>query len=214
MNIRRSGVVKNLVAGALFFTAGTAAQAATVTYSGISSTDNNNLIGFDTSATAANVGDPNTLDIGVLPFTLTTLGAGVAMSDTLLVTVTAPLGFRLLSLSFQESGSYNATNGVIAATTQMLANNAGPPPGGQVFFSSLGNWGPLSEAIDLSGSVVTVANMSISNQLFATGSGASVFKSEAALVAQIAPIPLPPAAWMLGSALVGLVAVGRRKLGA
>ena len=28
-----------------------------------------------------------------------------------------------------------------------------------------------------------------------------------------AVVPLPPAAWMLGSALVGLVAVGRRKLG-
>ena len=30
---------------------------------------------------------------------------------------------------------------------------------------------------------------------------------------QAAVVPLPPAAWMLGSALVGLVAVGRRKLG-
>jgi hypothetical protein len=41
------------------------------------------------------------------------------------------------------------------------------------------------------------------------GLGGTLWKAE---INSVAPVPLPAAAWMLGSALVGLVTVGRRKL--
>ncbi|MDP6182406.1 MAG: hypothetical protein QF609_01170 [Gammaproteobacteria bacterium] len=195
-----------LLALAIVFST-TVAHAATVTFSGISATDGNDAAGFDVSATAA-VG--NTLNLGVLPFSITSAGGlPVTMSDALLLTVTAPAGWKIASLTYAESGTYDASGGFVAATTQMLVNGAGPAPGGTTHFGSFGGWGPLGQMVDLSAGTVTNATVSISNQLFAANV-ATVSKSSATLVAALVAVPVPPAFWMMGGALVALAAVRRR----
>ena len=63
--------------------------------------------------------------------------------------------------------------------------------------------------VDLSAGTVTNATVSISNQLFAANV-ATVSKSSATLVAALVAVPVPPAFWMMGGALVALAAVRRR----
>ncbi|MEQ8660799.1 MAG: hypothetical protein RLW62_08280 [Gammaproteobacteria bacterium] len=205
--MNRLTTAKSTLAAAALFCLSAAAQAMTVTYSAIGATDGSDATGFSVAGTSVNGGDPNLLDIGVTPFSLDSATASV-MSDTLLVTITAAAGYYLETIQFSESGEYDASNGVAAATVQMLAGNVGPQPGGQVFFNNAGAWGPLSQTIDLTGMQLTSVNVSISNQLFV--GNAAIQKTSAQLASTVAPLPLPAAVWMLGTSLASLLVVTGR----
>lgn len=200
--MKLSMTAKGTLAAAALFCLSVAAQAATVTFSNISATDGNDSAGFSVAGTSA---AGNDLMIDVTPFSIS--GFQV-MIDTFEVTVTAPTGYWITGLAFKESGEYNATDGAIAASVQMLANGTGPMPGSQFFSASSGGWGPLGQAIDLTGQQLTSVQVSIMNSLFAAN--ASVNKTSAILTATVAPIPLPAAVWMLGTSLASLLVVTGR----
>ncbi|MEQ8232413.1 MAG: hypothetical protein RLW61_10510 [Gammaproteobacteria bacterium] len=205
MNMRTSAT--GTLAAAALFCLSTAAQAMTVTYSDIKATDGTDSLGFSVAGTSVNGGDPNILDVDVTPFTLSSGGAS-AMSDTLIVTITAASGYYIEAIEFAESGDYDASNGFAAATVQMLAGGAGSEPGGQAYFNSAGSWGPLSQMLDISSLKLTSVTVSVSNQLFV--GNASIEKTSAQLAASVAPIPLPAAVWMLGTSLASLLVVTGR----
>ena len=90
------------------------------------------------------------------------------------------------------------------------------------------NSGPTNAFFTLGMPATAVNKQSISvhitNQVTAVGTGPGTTHLQKGVLTgdvlqqpefsvTFAPVPLPPAAWMLGSALVGLVTVGRRKLG-
>ena len=54
--------------------------------------------------------------------------------------------------------------------------------------------------------------VNVNNTLFSAGGG-SIEKLSSVIDVEVTAVPLPPAVWMLGAALGGLVTVGRRKLG-
>ena len=207
MRLTIKGLATSLAVLAVFFVA-QVSYAATVTFSDITATDGDDAVGFDVSATAVSGGDPNTLDLGVDPFSISAATTAI-MSDTLRVTVTAPVGYVITGLSYSEAGSWDATSGFAAATVQLLANGDGPSPGGVAGFATTGAWGPIGQDVDL-GAGVSEVMVSINNDLFAAG-GASISKSAGSLTATVSAIPLPPAVWMMGAAIAALVSVGRRQ---
>ena len=56
----------------------------------------------------------------------------------------------------------------------------------------------------------TMVAISVDNNLFAAN-GATLTKSDAQMGVTLAPVPLPPAVWMFGSAVAGLSVIGRRQ---
>jgi len=135
--------------------------------------------------------------------------------------ITAPTGMVITKLTYVESGVGTIAGtdaiGAIAESVQLIANGTPLSPLGAAAFGGPGSyvWGPLTQTFDFGAGVAEV-DFAVINTLFAfalTGSATNE-KLGASIEATLAPIPLPPAAWMLGSALVGLVTVGRRKLAA
>ena len=208
MNMKK---LTGFLAIALCLAFASSTNAMEVTFSDIANTDGNDASGYDTTATMANLLDGNVLDIGVLPYSISNANAA-SMVDTLTVTVTAPAGFEITTVRYTESGLYNASNGFAAATIQLLANTAefgqdGAAPGSMAFFNSNGGWGPLNQEIVFDAGVSS-ADVSIQNTLFV--GNADISKTGASLTVELQAVPLPPAIWMLGSAIFGLIAVRRR----
>ena len=186
-----------------------AAQAATVTFSNFA--DGNNAALYFDIATTSQTG--NTLTLGLNNFTAN--GLNVSALDTLSFLVTAPTGFQITRISYSENGTGQTTNGVALATGSMTADGTPKNFLTQMFTPNTGasNWS-ISGSIDIANKD-SIA-VSIVNSLFAVTFGgindiATVSKTGATIEVEVAPVPLPPAMWMLGSALVGLATVGRRK---
>jgi len=186
-----------------------AAQAATVTFSNFA--DGNNAALYFDIATTSQTG--NTLTLGLNNFTAN--GLNVSALDTLSFLVTAPTGFQITRISYSENGTGQTTNGVALATGSMTADGTPKNFLTQMFTPNTGasNWS-ISGSIDIANKD-SIA-VSIVNSLFAVTFGgindiATVSKTGATIEVEVAPVPLPPAVWMLGSALVGLATVGRRK---
>jgi hypothetical protein len=198
MNIEK--LAKGTLAAGTLFCLSMAAQAASVTYSAISSTDGDDLSGFSVAGTTAS-GD--TLNIDVSPF-VTNAGA---MTDTITFTVTADPGHYITGLSYAEEGVYMAAAGAAGAVVQLLANNSGPMAGTATYAFGDGNW-TLSQMVDLTGQNLTSVSVSVLNVLWAAG--AAIDKQSASLTATVAPIPLPAAVWMLGTSLASLLVVTGR----
>lgn len=194
------------------------ASAATVTYSSILDANSSPLY-FDVGTTVPDGGDGNILHIGLSAFTADS-GTVFTLSatDTLFFNVAAPLGYKITKLTYTETGSGLVTGvGAAVATGSVVANGDPNGLGLHIFLSGDdGSWS-LSTFYDYSASVVTSVDMSIFNSLFAIaapGDLASVTKGSATMVAELTAIPLPTSVWLLGSALVGGVAVARRKAAA
>jgi len=196
-----------LLAGSSF-----AANAATVTFSNFA--DGNNASSFFDIGTTTVSG--NDISIGINNFKADgTSQLTLSALDTFSFLITAPTGFKITKVSYTESGTGATTNGVALATGSITADGTPKNFLTQLFLpnTSLSNWS-ISGSVDIANKD-SVA-VSIVNSLFATTFGgigdiANVAKTAASISVEVAPIPVPPAVWMLGSALVGLATVGRRK---
>lgn len=187
------------------------ANAATVTFSNLA--DGNGAPSFFDIGTTTISG--NQITIGINNFKAD--GASqvtVSALDTFSFTVTAPTGFKIAKITYTESGKGETTNGFAAATGSITADGTPKNFLTQLFIpnTSESDW-------SITGSV-NIANkdsiaVSIVNSLFAAAflptDLAYVEKTGASISVDIAPVPVPPAVWMLGSAIVGLATVGRRK---
>ncbi len=146
--------------------------------------------------------------------------------DTIAFSVTAPTGFVITKIEYKESThAVITTAGFAASTGSLSANGDAHTLGFHMYGSATDATDDLSTLFSYSiADATTLVNVVITNSLVAVGfpGGTSTVSKagpgallnptfEVTLAA--APVPLPPAAWMLGSALVGLVTVGRRKLG-
>ncbi len=200
MNIEK--LAKGTLAAGTLFCLSMAAQAASVTYSAIGTTDGDDGSGFSAAGTVQ-VDDSLVIDVSNFA-----LGGSGAITDTITFTVTADPGQYITGLFYSESGNYLAQAGTTGAIVQLLANNTGPVAGTSVNSGLDGAWGPLGQSIDLTGQMLTSVNVSILNVLWA--SNAAINKTEASLTATVAPIPLPAAVWMLGTSLASLLVVTGR----
>jgi hypothetical protein len=188
-----------------------AAQAATVTFSNLA--DGNNAAQFFDIGTTMIAG--NSITIGINGFTAN--GASnltLSALDTFSFLVTAPTGYKITKVTYSESGNGETTGGVAMATGSITADGIPKNFLTQLFMPNTGlsDWS-IGGSVDIANKD-SVA-VSIVNSLFAVAFGpgqvATISKTGASISVDVAPIPLPPAVWMLGSAIVGLVTVGRRK---
>ena len=166
------------------------------------------------------LGDVNNLvNLPLLNFSVNN---GIAF-DTISFTLKAAPGEIIREVVLHEEGSLTlggpgfafgnaqiSVNGVSkTAGSFSVATSAGIP----LFVldnSSLGNLFNFSAADNLTSVTVSISNFI--GAFAANGTdNATIAKSVAALGVVTSPVPLPPAVWMLGSSLVGLIAVGRRK---
>jgi len=168
----------------------------------------------------------------------TTPGGGfkILAAITPLITVSAKTGYTLNGISLYERGDYDRVqfdpgNTSYAAAAgqfivngdvhQIVADDVGesdgkldhveiidPPSGsGATEPWDIEAWSEISGSLAVF-QVQNVIKAGIKNNL----SAAFIQKKAIEFSVGTTVVPLPPAAWMLGSALVGLVAVGRRKL--
>jgi len=203
-----------LLAPALFMAA-PVAQAATVTFSNI-----NDSVGvldgpgfqelFDVTTTVVDGGDPNTLILGLTDFNAD--GGQILATDTLSFTVSVnDPAYRITSISYSESGVGNgADDGSAFATGAISVNGDSKSLGFHSVPDALSvPWALGPASFPLSG-VVQEAVVTITNTLIATGS-TDIEKNSASVTVGVAPVPLPPAVWLLGSAILGMVSIGRAR---
>ncbi len=133
--------------------------------------------------------------------------------DTLFMTITAPAGFFITSITYEEKGTGLTGDGFAAATGSMVVD--GTPVN---FLSQI--FGPnTSSSWTISPMATPVANklsidMSITNSLvaFVFDAGPAIIeKTEASVMVGLTAIPIPPAIWMMGAAVAALVTVARRR---
>jgi len=157
-----------------------------------------------------------------------TNGAGIVNTSANFIfsSVYSTNGFDLAEIRVIEDGDYDITGGdsvkaalrltisnnddVLEFTNSLVTFNAAGDSGGP------GNWG-LSTALDPQtefGSPITDIEVSIQNTLTAStdalGESAWIQK-KLSFVASTTVVPVPAAAWLFGSALLGLGLVKRRK---
>lgn len=140
----------------------------------------------------------------------------VTAVDSVSMTITAPTGFVITSIGYEETGTATTTNGVASATGSMIAD--GIPKNFLTIFSFQGDgtnsWliKPAPIAIDNKQSIA----LNVTNSLFAVafnpagGDIATIEKTSAFVTVGLTAIPIPPAIWMMGAAITALVTVGRR----
>ena len=191
------------------------AHAAFVTVSNVMDIDGS-AINFDPATTSA--GGTSTITIGFAAAGFiadsTAINTVATASDTLSMTVTAAPGFVITGVRYFESGGgETGAGGVANAQGGMVVDGL---PAGFGMFTYLPNGGG---DWDINSLIIPVANkteiqLSATNTLiaFLFGVGpATIFKDEARFEVTLAPVPLPPAVWLSGSALVGLVSIGARR---
>lgn len=161
----------------------------------------------------ASIASGNHLDIGIADFNAAGDAMVVAL-DTLSFLVTAPDGFVITSLTYNEAGqrSIDGSGGATVATGSVVANGMtndlglvmGTEP------SSSSGWA-LDTAFDF-GSGVDSVMVSITNSLFAAGGGA-IAKTLAGVDVSLAaaPVPLPVSFGLLASGVIGACTLGRRR---
>jgi len=148
----------------------------------------------------------------------------VVKSDQLTGRFTAAPGFIITSIDVVEGGIVAR----LGATAQTLVDGSfvviGKPSVGFAVSPSATNGSNALTAVGWDIGVTnpvhlvvgqSVADFSLNNVLAAAagvvGDVALVWKTGATITVNVAPVPLPPALWMLGSAVLGLVTVRRNK---
>jgi len=196
-------------------------HAATITFSGFD--DNNDAPeGYDPVATAAAADgffDPGlpevVIDIATVDFAaVSTAGTVEVNFDQLSFTATAPDGWFITGVAYSEEITATTTLSGFAAATASIDVNGISSPLGTLTLSG-GSAGTTTFAtpdiIDVGNA--TSVTLSIDNNLFAAGGG-EISKSNAQVGFVLAPVPVPPAVWLFGSAVAGLSLVGRRRFAA
>ncbi len=209
-----------LAAGAIVGTFACGAQAAPVTISNINSSEPNLFTGATLNAAGNQViieftdfsaSAPQVVGPVAIPF--------VSAFDTISFRLTAAEGWFFTSLDYIEGLQGTATNGGFAfGTGSFTYNGTSVTLGTFPVFSNGGSGvsvGSLftSPTIQL-GPQFTTLDITITNSLFAGALGANatatIAKTSALLNIQTQFIPVPAAAWLFASAMVGLVTIGRR----
>jgi hypothetical protein len=209
--IMKATITNVFLTACLVFGVASAANAAIVTFSDFVSGNGNDLL-FDPGQTVP-VG--NDLHIGITAFFSDgRIDASLSSVDSLSVMVTAPDGYVITSIDYTESGSGFATNGIATASGSLVADNI---PTNFVTETIVPN---DSRLWDITLDTILIDNkqsiaVSITNSLFAysfaPGEQAFIEKTEATLTVGITAVPLPAAAWLFGSAMLGLMGVARRR---
>ena len=189
-------------------------QAAGVVVSGLNDSDGDPLKLFTGSVTQSGAMD-TVITIGLADFMAVDSSAtGSSALDTLFMTLTAPAGFFIDSVSFSEGGFNNVSAGVAGATGSIVVDGAAHDLGSHFH----GPTGSLDVPWTVGPLVIGVADkdwidVSIVNSLFAFASSgtATSAKDSAELTIGLSAIPIPAAIWMMGAALVALVTVKRRR---
>ena len=201
-----------VLAGSILLT--TSANAAFVTFSDFDDNDGAAL-GYDPIATAAGAtGNSNTLDFVLNDFeAVASVGDAAVYNDQISFTITAAPGEIITSFSFTEDlMTMLDANSFVGYSLNIDVNGESFDLGSDV--RTGGNTGG-TETITVSNSLIDFADaavvmVSIDNNLFAAN-GAEIVKSMSSITVSTQPIPLPPAAWLFGSALAGFTMIGRRK---
>jgi len=207
-------------AGAVVGSFATVAHAAPVTISDITSSEPGLFTGATLNAAGTQV-EVNFSDFSAsAPRTVGPVTQPFASAfDTISFRLTAAEGWFFSTLDYIEGLSGSATGGGFAFGTGSITYNGNSVTLGS--FPVLSNGGSgmsvgslfTSPTIQL-GPHVTTLNITITNSLLAGAFGlnasAHIEKTSALLNLRTEFIPVPAAAWLFGSALVGLVAIGRR----
>jgi len=205
-----NGVVKGLVAAGCL---GLAANASAATVSFANFDDNDGpTIGYDADATAAGAGGSNVLDLVVSSFTADSSGTfGAIAFDQIAFDVMAPAGYYITGFSvFEEVDTNTESTGSVTGASLSIDVNGASYSLGQGIFS--GGSGTTTSIISNTGIIDIPKTMhldvSIDNNLFAANGGV-ISKGASSIEFQVAPVPLPPAVWLLGSAILGLATIRR-----
>lgn len=192
-----------LFVAAIVTGAGTA-SAATVSFSAIVDGSGGSL--FNAGSTTAN--NTDTLAIGIGNFS----ASSGLKTDTISFTVTALPNHVITGISYTESGSFSVTGGGVFYSANLTLPGIGTPQGGSgsITGSGFGGTWSLQPLTYSFGSGISTFNVVISDTLAAFGS-ASVAKTAASLSVTTAPVPVPGALWLMGTALLGFVGISRRR---
>ena len=168
---------------------------------------------WDIGATAPS-GD-KVLTIGVSDFVAdgNVGGVNVQAFDTLSLTIDAEPGFVITKITYFEEGTRDVGAGGIAIYTGSATANGQSNALGFNLFQGASNGSWDTDAVfmyDVADGVTSV-DFSVTNSLIAFGD-AQIGKTGATITVETAVVPLPPAAWMMGSALLGLLAVRRKSV--
>ena len=199
-------IVRTALAGAVLLGTASAANAFTITFG--AATDSNGVSAFYNPAGNLAVG--NVLTMGLDSFeAVSALNTVVAASDANDFTITCN-GCVITKVTLLEKGTGNGhASGFASAVGKLTADGHSKNTLTAVVL-------PATDGTIAIGTSVDVANKSsiavnVNNSLFAANGG-EIAKTLSTITVDASPVPLPPAVWMLGSSLVGLIAVGRRKL--
>ncbi|MCP4288830.1 MAG: VPLPA-CTERM sorting domain-containing protein [Gammaproteobacteria bacterium] len=171
---------------------------------------------FDVDATAVDLSDGNKLIIGLNNFSAN--GDSIltySAVDTLTMTIDAPSGYFITSVSYTEGGDGQTENGVATATGALVADSTPINFLTQIFAPNADSGWTITPAtilIDNKTSIVVSITNSLFAFAFAPGEIAQITKTSATLTIGVEPVPLPAAVWLFGSTLIGFVAFGRRRL--
>ncbi|MGR8948790.1 MAG: VPLPA-CTERM sorting domain-containing protein [Gammaproteobacteria bacterium] len=168
---------------------------------------------WDIGATAP-AGD-KVLTIGVSDFVAdgTLGGVNVQAFDTFSLTIDSEPGYAITKVTYFEEGTRNVLAGGIAIYTGSATANGQSNALGFNLFQGASNGTWDTDAVfmyDVADNVTSV-NFSVTNSLIAFGDS-QIGKTGASITVETSLVPLPPAAWMMGSALLGLLAVRRKSL--
>jgi hypothetical protein len=226
------------VAGLFTYTLGTGSTTATTNYYGDSNWSIN--VGADSSLVTFLSTTSGTLQWGVIAGSqtapATTAGHSVAIATTSQPstvvglsksTVTnsmlgdsTGLGYDVANLNAQSTDGSTVTGEVGATTTGIIGTAASESGTNLTFYGSGVNMAGLSLTSSSGLYAITNPNTAVSSSTsvsFLLGTLALVGTGSAmdlSFTANTSAVPLPPTVWLLGSALLGLVGVGRRRASA
>ena len=222
--------VGSLVLPGVFLLAAGSVQAATVTFTNINDSNSDPGVGFIIPADTF-VG--NTYDIDVSGFdAVAPSGGASSIFDTIAFKIVAPTGYYISSVSYSEA--VQAIIQTPAAGDVGIASTSGSAVIDGTSYDLVGSapllWTSATHGavlqtglVSLSGQRTSLA-MSITNSLSAIATGTASaevrkgFDANGGTVPTTVQVtlgqfvvPLPPALWLMGSALFGLAVVGRRR---
>ena len=199
-----------------------AASAAVATLENINSSDGGATL-FDPGTTSiAATMDPtvNMVTIGLMDFEAITtdVTAPATALDTIFMTVVAPTGYLITGINYFESGTFDVTGGVVVADGSIVVGGTSTDLGTPtVVTDAVGTAsGTFSYPVSVDVAGLTEVDISATNSLLAAvfgspGASAEIIKDVAYFEVELTAVPLPPAVWLFGTAVMGLMAVRSRK---